>query len=686
MTIKLSDFKNIPFYKDKPIEEATVHTPQTTTELVSNTDQDSFYFRMLEELGTFLNERQLEAVRSTEGTVITLAGAGSGKTSVLTARVGYLIKVKKVNPKNILVLTFTVKAANEMKERIANLPGITKQESYAIVSGTFHSIFLKLLRSRGFNQNILSNEKHKQIIIKKILKEMRLKGEYDPETVLARISLEKNRLKRPDDVETTSSIEKEFKKIYAKYERVKHSSNYIDFDDILLETYTLLKNDATLRGQIQKRFQYIEIDEFQDTNLAQYQIIQLIAFPQNNLFVAGDDDQSIYGWRGASNDIILSLPLHYENTKVIVLETNYRSNPHIVGLGSQVIEQNKKRYKKEIKTYHQLGFEPQFVQPKSTQEEANLIIQSIEEDVRSGKRTYSDIAILFRTHSVSRALFDQFILHDIPFIKYGASQPFYEHTIVRPVLDYLRLIIDPHHVKAFEGVCPTLYLNREQTMSFIHNHMTRYNDKSVPSFLHLLLLNDQLKPFQVKHINEKIDLLTSIRALEPQKAIKEIINGKGKYADYLKDNNRQTFTLHKEIVDEMLEELIDSAKRFQTIQSYLEFVSNIIQKHQEMEQLKQSHTIDAVSLMSIHNAKGLEYPRVYLVGASETILPHSSALKEAEDRISVKKGKEKIEEAIEEERRLLYVAITRAKEELFISAPQYFRGKKLEPSTFFKSK
>ncbi|WP_459500781.1 ATP-dependent helicase [Bacillus sp. C1] len=658
------------------VPRATHHIPKTSVNLIVEQDHDAAYFRALEQQGVYLNEKQLEAVRTTEGPVLTLAGAGSGKTSVLTTRVGYLIHVKNVHPRNILLLTFTQKAAEEIRSRMANLPGMNRAASQYVVAGTFHSIFLKLLRSQGYNQQILANEKHKQIMIKKILKELRLKDDYDAETMLAMISLEKNKLNRPKDVQAKTPVEQEFREVYERYEEVKQRYGYIDFDDILLETFYMLENNAPLLTQLQNRFHYIEVDEFQDTSYAQYEIVKLLASPRNNLFIAGDDDQAIYGWRGASHQIILSFPKEFEDTTIITLNTNYRSNPFIVGLGNEVIKSNEERFQKELYSVHEEGIQPFYARPATTLDEANQILQLIQDKVANGERSYKDFCLLYRTHAVSRSLLDQLTIHKVPFVKHGASQSFYEHSLIKPVLDHLRLAYEPFRIESLSNILPTMYIGRDECISFIEREQWKYGEGRFPSLLHFLLLNPNLKPFQVKKINDRIDFIKFIKELEPKKALKEIIKGKGKYLEYLQSNERSSFTMHKDIQEEMLEELMESATRFTNIPAYLDFISTAIQSQKEMEVLKTMPGKDAVSLMSIHNAKGLEFPCVFLLGASDGILPHSSSLKDANDRITDTSG------ALEEERRLIYVAITRAKEELYISSPTFFRGKKLDISRF----
>ena len=257
---------------------------------------------------------------------------------------------------------------------------------------------------------------------------------------------------------------------------MKQRYNYIDFDDILLETYYMLENNAPLLTQLQQRFHYIEVDEFQDTSYAQYEIVKLLASPRNNLFIAGDDDQAIYGWRGASHQIILSFPKEFDNTTIIALNTNYRSNPFIVGLGNEVIKLNQERFDKELYSVREEGVQPFYARPATTLDEANQILQLIQEKVDSGERNYKDFCLLYRTHSVSRSLLDQLTIHKIPFIKHGASQSFYEHSLIKPVLDHLRLVIEPFRLESLSNILPTMYIGRDDCISFIEREQWKYGE------------------------------------------------------------------------------------------------------------------------------------------------------------------------------------------------------------------
>lgn len=651
---------------------------ESSIDIVSNEEPDAFYFRSLEATGTLLNQPQIEAVRHFQGPALVLAGAGSGKTRVLTSRTGYLISIHHVNPNNILLVTFTKKASEEMKERIANLPGLSKQMVYDITTGTFHSIFYRLLKSQGFNQQVLSSDKQKQIAVKMILKRRQLQDTYEPETLLAILSSYKNNMKTVHDMPSMQPVEKEVRDVLTEYEAWKQQKNYLDFDDMLLEAYSLLKKDERLLSAMQKRFQYILCDEWQDTNPIQYELIKMIAKPNNHLFVVGDDDQTIFSFNGADSSIILNFADDFHQTKKITLDINYRSTTDIVTLGNHVIKNNGMRHKKILKARKPANVKPVYLRPDTTDDEAKMIIEKIIDEVKSGKRRYSDVAILHRTTTSSRAIFDQMVMREIPFVTFSKGETFYEHGIVKPVLDYLRLSLDPQNLRAIESILPSLYLNREKTMHYIETQeIISPEKKPINHLLHLPYLKD----FQKNQINQRVKIIGRLHQMTPTQAIKEVRNF---YDKYLEANDRKTMTTDKEMIKETLAELSSSAKKFETLQAYIQFIDDIIHKNNEMAKQRNKPDADVVSLMTIHRSKGLEYPVIYVIGASETILPHSSALEadQRKDLLIPGKGKKKVAHAIEEERRLTYVAITRAEEELTISSPAMYRGKQVEVSRF----
>ncbi|MCF6137492.1 UvrD-helicase domain-containing protein [Pseudalkalibacillus berkeleyi] len=661
----------------KVIEKAELASTETTIELVREEEEDAYYFRALENTGIKLNKPQLEATRHFERAALVLAGAGSGKTRVLTSRAGYLLSLYGVNPKQILLLTFTKKAANEMKERLAKLPGITNKITRDLTMGTYHSIFLRMLRNQGEQRRILSNDKQKHIYIKVIMRDMGLKDDYEPESLLAILSDYKNNMMTVGDLPEKTPIEKEVKEILKRYETRKREGQWMDFDDILLDSYFLLKDHDSLLDRVQNQFSYVLCDEWQDTNPIQYELIKMIAKPQNNLFVVGDDDQTIYEFNGADSSIILNFGDDFPGTTVYHLDINYRSTSAIVGLANKLISVNQKRYKKTLQVAEENGLPPFFIRPDDVNSEAINIVERIMKEAEQGVRSYRDYAVLFRSHSNSRAIFDQLVLKDVPFVTFGDSNTFYEQSIVKPVLDYLRLIVNPKDIEAVRGVLPTLYLNREKATDFI---MTReFADPSDHLLSHVMDLPN-LKGYQKKQINERIRAIQSLKGKDPLQAVKKI---RTFYDKYLEADERKHLTMQKEMILDTLSEIESAAKPFKSIVDFLQFVNEIIMKNKEMEQLRKDPNADVLKLMTIHKSKGLEFPVVYLIGASENILPHRSSL-DADTRkdMVVKKDTQILKTAIESERRLAYVAITRAEEEICISSPKMYREQTTRVSRF----
>lgn len=757
----------------------------TSTDVVPDTETDAFYFRALEQRGTALNEPQVEAVRHYTGPLLTLAGAGSGKTSVLVSRTGYLIRVRGIDPRNILLVTFTQKAAAEMKERIAMLPGLSPRAANSVQARTFHSFFLTILKHQGYTHRLLGEPRVQQMIMKRILREMGLQAAYEPETILALLSSYKMNGLRLQDLPESSIEERDAKTAMLRYEAWKQDTRQMDFDDVLVFAYELLQRETSLLAALQRRFQFVMADEFQDTNALQYALLQMIVKPHRNLMVVGDDDQTIYTFNGARHTFILNFDTTYPEARTITLDINYRSNAAIVGLGNAVITHNTERREKSLKIPKQLApmqnkastLSPQYWRPANPDEEAEQVVRHIMEQVRSGKRQYREIAVLHRTASSSRAVFEQLIMLGLPFVQFGTGQVFYQQWLVKPLIDHLRLALNPRQHSALEGAVTALYIPREQGLSHIMQQ-----EKQRPKKYPLIHLQDWpgLKSYQRDQIKERIRLIKSLQAMKPIFAIQEM--RRQFYEKFVEVNDLHRLTQHKETLKETLDELESAAKRFDSVQDFVSFVDDMIAKHQEIEQLKQDTAADALTLMTIHRAKGLEFPCVYLIGASEGILPHSSAL-QADQMDSIETAAEigewpllglddnsgemalshtfevgvaaekleagtikgandseaaasshaemhtmkpcadqaaqradaqvqtaqeeaastaadaktlhatgaasaaaaasKADAALEEERRLAYVAVTRAQEELYISSPAHYRGKKAELSRFF---
>lgn len=689
-------FHNIPLgATGENIPQAKVAPARTSREAVKPGDRDAAYFRRLEEGGILLNPPQIAAVRHHLGPLLTLAGAGSGKTSVLICRTGYLLSVRGIAPGRLLLLTFSSRAAAEMRERIALLPGVNEADAARLAARTFHSFFLYFLRRQGLRQDIFHETRRQHILLKQIMRELGLpKDAYPPENLLTLLSGWKMNLGLPGQLPETTEAEKEMKAILIRYEQWKSEHAKIDFDDVLLLAYNLLRKQPKLLHELQQQYHYVMVDEFQDTNLLQYELVKMIARPQDNLMVVGDDDQTIYSFNGARSEFILEFDQLYPQAKVITLDINYRSGPAIIGLGNGIIRHNSRRRSKTLQAARSSGIPPRYLRPQTADEEAEQIVTHIEDEIKRGTREYRDFALLYRATSSNRAILELLLMRDIPYIDYGEGQLLYEHWLISPVLDHLRLSANRRNFAAMENILPTLYLNRDKGMEHIRR-MEAVQAKQGP-LIHLLSLPG-MEEFQAAKLRERLDLIRSLRELVPVQAIRRI---RSLFYDYfIEGSERHQATLHRETLKEMLDELEASAERFATIPLFLEFIDNVTQRNEQNRQPGLKEQGNRIALMTIHKSKGLEFPVVFLIGASEGILPHSSALEH--DRLKERKparasvtvispaaARAAAEAGIallEEERRLAYVAVTRAREELFISSPARHRGKKAEVSRFMLS-
>ncbi|MBT2289858.1 exodeoxyribonuclease V subunit gamma [Paenibacillus albidus] len=675
-------FHNIPLgASGERIPQAAIASAKTSRELVRSGDSDAAYFRRLEQGGILLNQAQIAAVRHHRGPLLTLAGAGSGKTSVLICRTGYLLSVRGIAPSQLLLLTFSNKAAAEMRERIAVLPGVNKGDVARLQARTFHSFFLYFLRRQGLQQDIFSETRRQHILLKQIMRELGLpKDAYPPETLLTLLSSCKMNMGTPESLPEGTTAEQEMKAILQIYEQWKLDHFKIDFDDVLLMAYRMLRERPNLLEELQQRYLYVMVDEFQDTNALQYELVKMIAHPQRNLMVVGDDDQTIYSFNGARSEFILEFEQQYPGAKVITLDINYRSGPAIVGLGNGIIRHNTRRRSKTLQAAKSSGSQPRYMRPQTADEEAEQMVDYIEAEVGSGRREYKDFAMLYRATSSNRAVLELLLLRDIPYIDFGEGQLLYEHWLIAPVVDHLRLSVNRRNFAAMESILPTLYMNREKGMDHIRR-MEAAQPKQGP-LIHLLSLPG-MEDFKGVKLRERLDLIRGLRELTPVQAIRQI--RRQFYDHFIEANDRHQATLHRETLKEMLDELESSAERFDSIPVFLDFIDNVTERNEHNRQPGAKEQGNRIALMTIHKSKGLEFPVVFLIGASEGILPHSSALEgdRLKDRkmATVRSGAIDFA-ALEEERRLAYVAVTRAREELFISSPARHRGKKAEVSRF----
>ncbi|OAB36821.1 DNA helicase UvrD [Paenibacillus macquariensis subsp. defensor] len=662
----------------------TASAPTTTSkDLVHSSIDDSFYFRALEKEGIHLNGPQIEAVRHGQGPLLTLAGAGCGKTTVLAARTGYLIAVRGVPASQILLVTFTSKAASEIKERISRIPSIKASAVRAVQARTFHSFGLALLRQSGHHEQILSDFTTRHTIMKILLRRLKAGETYQPETLLAALSSWKMSGEWPVDLPSNTEEEKKIKNILLAYEEWKQGRNQWDFDDILLHTSALL-NDPQQLTKLQSRFAYMMVDEFQDTNSVQYDMVQKLSAGHRNLMVVGDDDQTIYSFNGARQESILDFDKVYPDATIIALPINYRSDSRILGLGTALITHNEFRRPKQLVAAGSVGLPPHYASPANVEEEAAFVADHLEEQVRLEKVIYSDIAILHRTAGSSRAMLEQLLLRRIPFVQYGNNTVFYDQTLIKTLMDHLRLSLNPRCKEAFQSTLGPLYIPREDGMSYLDEQEKR-QPKKYP-LIHLTRW-DRLKPFQQDAVKERIRLIKKLTTLKPIYAIQEM--RRLFYDKYLEAGDPLLHTQYKETMIDSLDELESAAAQFGTVEQLIAHADELTLRHQQMEAMRDGDAGDAVQLLTIHRAKGMEFRHVYWIGASEGILPHSTALKDQVTQEMKVTNPHKPEStlakaALEEERRLAYVAVTRAKERLYITSPLQHHGKAAEPSRFLK--
>ncbi len=658
------------------------HAPALTSrELVKDQASDAFFFRELERHGILLNAPQIKAVRHGEGPMLILAGAGCGKTTVLAARTAYLIAVRRVPASNILLVTFTSKAAREIKERIGRMPGVSPSAAQSVEARTFHSFALMLLRRDGYKEQIMGESNAQHTIMKMVLRRLDPSQTYQPETLLAALSAWKMQGRGVDELPGKTAEEASVKRILEAYEAWKQERRLWDFDDILLQLRRRMEDRLFLK-RLQNRYTWLMVDEFQDTNTVQYELVQYLAAAHRNLSVVGDDDQTIYTFNGARQESILEFDKLYPESRIVTLDINYRSDSRILGLGSAIVRHNRLRREKALKAAGPEGHMPHYAQPSHPEEEAAWVVSHITQQVNMHNASYKDIAILHRTSGSSRAVLEQLLLRGIPFVQYGSASVFYDQTLIKPLMDHLRLSLNPRRMEALPGVLGALYVPREEGIAYISAQEKQVRKKY--PLIHLTRW-ERLQPFQQEAVKERIKLIKSLQTMKPAYALQEM--RRLFYDKYIQAGDPLVYTQYKEMVLDSLEELESAASRFDTVEQFVTYADELSLRHAQMELLKDRQDGDAVQLMTIHRAKGLEFPYVYWIGASEGILPHKTALKEKppeEMKAASPAASDRSinEAALEEERRLAYVAVTRAKERLYISSPAYYHGKPSAPSRF----
>lgn len=614
-----------------------------------------------EKLVSGLNPEQQKAVKATEGPLLIMAGAGSGKTKVLTHRIAYLMAEKEVAPWNILAITFTNKAAREMKERIRKLVGATADDIWI---STFHSMCVRILRRDieriGYNRNFSILDGSDQLsVIKKILKDKNIDPKkFDPRTILGTISGAKNELTTPEEYVKAAGnyYEQIVGDVYKEYQRRLRNNSSLDFDDLIMTTIQLFSRVPEVLDYYQKKFQYVHVDEYQDTNHAQYKLVKMLADRLENLCVVGDSDQSIYRWRGADIANILSFEKDYPNAKLVFLEQNYRSTKRILQAANHVIENNSNRKPKKLWTENHVGNKIIYYRADSEFGEAQFVAGKIKELVESGSRKYEEIAVLYRTNAQSRMIEEVFLKSNITYNIVGGIK-FYDRKEIKDILAYLRLIAN---------------LDDDISFTRIINVPKRgIGATTVDKLAHFAIMNEMS---MFKALDEIEQIGVSGKAAKTLTEFREMIQNWGQMQDYLSVTELVEEVIDKSGYREMLkiEKTLESESRLENIDEFLS-VTQSFEKQNEDKSLvafltdlalvadidrldEEDGQSDSVVLMTLHSAKGLEFPVVFLIGVEEGVFPHTRSL---------------VDEAeMEEERRLAYVGITRAEEQLYLTNAQ----------------
>lgn len=599
------------------------------------------------------NNSQLKAVKHKTGPMLVIAGPGSGKTTVLTARIRNLIEEYSVNPANILVITFTKAAANEMKSRFNNMMG----RSTNVTFGTFHAVFFMILRAAyNYSVDSIIKEDVRQNIIKQAIERSRLEPD-DLNEMVSNITGEISRVKTETiDINayySASCPEEEFRDIYKYYVKTLKKMGLIDFDDMLLYCHELLTTRRDILAKWQQKYQYILIDEFQDINKIQYDIIKLLAKPQDNLFIVGDDDQSIYGFRGSKPEIMLNFDKDYPDTDKVILDTNYRSTGNIVSAAGKVIAHNKVRFAKNINTVNDPGDKVDIIEFNTQAEEYEKIIDNIRKESASGGN-YSDNAVLFRTNSTAAGFVRKLVEYSVPFVTRDGVPNVFEHWIARDVITYMNIAMGSRKRSDFLQIInrPKRYIGRDYLtdaeISF-DNLEKYYEDKN----------------WMIERVDRlKYDIL-AMASMSPYAMINYLRKGVG-YDGYL-DEYAQSHNMQVRELYDVMDELMESARNFKTFNEWFAYIDEYGTKLRESYAAMDKQ--NAVILTTMHSSKGLEYPVVYIIDANEEITPYKKAVFVPE---------------IEEERRMFYVAMTRAKRRLNIYYARKRYNKEIEVSRFVK--
>ena len=612
-----------------------------------------------------LNPAQREAVEKTEGHVLILAGAGSGKTRVLTTRIGHLIEDKGVQPANILAITFTNKAANEMRERVEET---LESDASDMWISTFHSCCVRILRKDinriGYNRSFVIYDSADQVtLVKDCLKELNLNDKvFEPKMIISTISGAKDKLYDPKQFKAMHMNDNRMSKIadvYALYQDRLKRNSALDFDDLIFKTVELLKSDKEVLDYYRNRFKYIMVDEYQDTSKAQYELIKILAKEHQNICVVGDDDQSIYGWRGADIRNILEFEKDYDDVHVVKLEQNYRSTQIILDAANTVISNNIERKRKRLWSEKKDGELIKIQVAQDEIEESDFVADMIAKISREQNRSYKDFAVLYRANAQSRSVEDALNRSQIPYNIYGGTK-FYERKEIKDLIAYLRVIQNPQDDISIKRIInvPRRGIGL-RTIEKIEDRAS-LKQESIYSVLIDIETNSEISTKARNSISEFVDnvigTLRTMREVYPVSKLIEKVIESIDYYGYIDE-------LYKGDKEEA-EERKDNVKEF--ISVAMEFEQNSEEKDLETfltgvaltSESSEEEEIDKVSLMTIHTSKGLEFPVVFIVGMEDGLFPIARAVRSMSDS------------EIEEERRLCYVGITRAKEILYLTLTQ----------------
>lgn len=607
-----------------------------------------------------LNEQQSLAVRTTEGPLLVMAGAGSGKTSVLTRRIAYLVEEKSVLPWNILAITFTNKAAKEMRDRIEQQLGAQANDIWI---STFHALCVRILRREAEKINYTSSfsiaDPAEQLtLVKQILKRLNYDPKiYDPKNILHQISNAKNDLVDPDGYQklVATPFERVVGEVYHEYQAALQRDQSMDFDDLIMQTIILFKLDPPTLHFYQNKFRYISVDEYQDTNEAQYQLVKMLAAQYRNLCVVGDADQSIYGWRGANMENILNFEQDYPDAQTIMLEQNYRSTSHILNAANSVIKNNVNRKPKDLWTDQGKGAKITYYRAQSESDEAHFVDSKIVEAIEAGKREYKDFAVLYRTNAQSRSVEEGLLKANIPY-KIVGGHKFYDRKEIKDVLAYLKLIANPADSMSLNRI---INVPKRGIGPGTMEKLITFSDANEWSLFEGMR-NLVLSPIKGRVAQTMMDLATILTDAKEYSTSHSVTSTTNKI---LEDTGyvaalKAAHTLEADTRIENIDEFLSVTKKFDDqyeptseesnqLSDFLADVS-LLSDQDDLENQN-----NQVALMTLHAAKGLEFPVVFLVGLEEGLFPLSRASMD--------------ESELEEERRLAYVGITRAREQLYLT-------------------